>query len=143
MSIRNKALDLLARREHSRAELRIKLLQRFESEERLIEDVLDELESEGLLSDQRFTEMFIRGRLSKGVGPVRITAELRQKGVDESIVGLVLAEFDMDWSASLKALSLQKYGESVAQDRRERAKRIRFFQYKGYTPELIRKVVLW
>ncbi len=143
MSIRNKALDLLARREHSRSELKNKLNHRFRGEEHEIDLVLDGLENENLLSDQRFTEMFIRTRVAKGIGPIRIVSELRQKGVDASVADLVLAELDIEWSVYLKALSLQKYGETVSEDERERAKRIRFFQYKGYTPELIREVVPW
>lgn len=143
MSIRNKALDLLARREHSRAELRNKLLHRFRNEEQSIDSVLDKLENENLLSDQRFTEMYIRGRVAKSIGPIRIISELRQKGVDASLAELVLADLGMEWCAALKALSLQKYGETAAQDDKERAKRIRFFQYKGYPPELIREVVTW
>ncbi|GAB1259654.1 regulatory protein RecX [Aurantivibrio plasticivorans] len=143
MSIRNKALDLLARREHSRSELRNKLLHRFRNEEQSIDSVLDKLENENLLSDQRFTEMYIRGRVAKSIGPIRIISELRQKGVDASLAELVLADLGMEWCAALKALSLQKYGETAAQDDKERAKRIRFFQYKGYSPELIREVVSW
>ncbi|GAB1257067.1 recombination regulator RecX [Aurantivibrio plasticivorans] len=143
MSIRNKALDLLARREHSRTELRNKLLHRFRNEEQSIDTVLDKLENENLLSDQRFTEMYIRGRVAKSIGPIRIISELRQKGVDASLAELVLADLGVEWCAALKALSFQKYGETVAQDDKERAKRIRFFQYKGYSPELIREVVSW
>jgi len=143
VSIRNKALDLLARREHSRAELRNKLLHGFRNEEQSIDSILDKLENENLLSDQRFTEMYIRGRVAKSIGPIRIISELRQKGVDASLAELVLADLGMEWCAALKALSLQKYGETAAQDDKERAKRIRFFQYKGYPPELIREVVTW
>jgi len=143
VSIRNKALDLLARREHSRAELRNKLLHRFRNEEQSIDSILDKLENENLLSDQRFTEMYIRGRVAKSIGPIRIISELRQKGVDASLAELVLADLGMEWCAALKALSLQKYGETAAQDDKERAKRIRFFQYKGYPPEFIREVVTW
>lgn len=143
MSIRNKALDLLARREHSRFELRNKLLLRFRDEEQLINRVVEDLESENLLSDQRFTEMFIRGRVAKGNGPIRIALELRQKGVDASMVELALAELDVEWCEALKALSLQKYGAAPAVDDKERAKRIRFFQNKGYTADLIHEVVPW
>lgn len=143
MSIRNKALDLLARREHSRFELRNKLLLRFRGEEQVIDRVLEDLENENLLSDKRFTEMFIRGRVAKGNGPIRITSELRQKGVDVSMVELMLSELDVEWYSVLKALSLQKYGATSATDDKERAKRIRFFQSKGYAPEIIREVVPW
>jgi len=143
MSIRNKALDLLSRRDHSRFELRGKLLVRFKDDENNIERVLDDLERENLLSDQRFTEMFIRGRVRRGSGPIRIISELRQKGIDSSLAERVLAELNVDWHSVLQSLSLQKYGESPIVDNKEKAKRIRFFQYKGYSPMLIREVIAW
>lgn len=78
--IEPRALKLLTRREHSRQELFFKLVQRgFESA--LIETVLDRLEHQGWLNDARFAEIFVRHRAEQGYGPVRILADLQQRGV--------------------------------------------------------------
>lgn len=143
MSIRNKALDLLARREHSRYELKNKLLLRFPDGQQYIERVIESLERENLLCDHRFTEMFIRVRAAKGNGPVRVASELREKGVEASMVESVLTELDIPWCAVLKALWLKKYGEASVIDPKESAKRFRYLQNKGYTPELIKQVLPW
>lgn len=73
-------MDLLARREHGRAELTRKLRQRGAPAE-LIEAALERLADEGLLSESRYIESFIRGRASSGYGPLRIREELTQRGL--------------------------------------------------------------
>ena len=78
-------MNLLARREHSTRELRDKLLVRgFEEDE--ITPALQLLSQEGLLSDERFTESFIHWRIGRGSGPLKIRAELRQRGVADEII---------------------------------------------------------
>ena len=74
-AVRRAAMDLLARREHGRAELTRKLRQRGAPAE-LIEAALERLADEGLLSESRYIESFIRGRASSGYGPLRIREEL-------------------------------------------------------------------
>ena len=76
--IYNKALDLLSRREHSRKELYLKLISRFESKED-INLILNKLEKNKLLSDSRFTEEYVQARRRKGFGPIKISAELEKK----------------------------------------------------------------
>ena len=73
------AMNLLARREHSRAELKEKLLKReFEPDE--VEATVASLADRNLISDERFAESFATGRIRRGQGPVRIRQELRQRG---------------------------------------------------------------
>ncbi|HVJ31411.1 MAG TPA: regulatory protein RecX, partial [Gammaproteobacteria bacterium] len=69
------ALELLARREHSRRELTRKLAARGFSDD-VVSPVLDKLERTGALADARFTDSFVRSRIGKGQGPQRIRAEL-------------------------------------------------------------------
>ena len=77
------ALRLLARREHSRLELHLKLRQRKVPGD-IIESVLDEYESEGWLDDNRFADVYARQRMDLGYGPLRILGELQQRGVHRS-----------------------------------------------------------
>src|SRR5690554_702253 len=98
--VRLAAMNLLARREHARDELRTKLLKRFGSEgERVktVDQALARLEEQGLQSDERFTEAFVTARERQGKGPLRIAQELRQKGVSDSLVSLYLDEGDERW----------------------------------------------
>jgi regulatory protein len=89
---RKKALDLLARRDHSRGELRIKLLQRgFESD--TAERALAWIDGKGYLDDERFARRWIQERLRKHPeGPAALEGGLRNKGIDSSIIRRALAE---------------------------------------------------
>ena len=82
---RESAFRMLARREHSRVELRSKLSARGFAEE-LIETLLESLQDERAQSDQRFAESLLSSRLRAGYGPLRIRMELKEKGVDSELV---------------------------------------------------------
>ena len=91
--LRNKALELLAIREHSRQELKRKLNSRFQNLESEIDRCLEELQSEDFLSDQRFTRLFIESRFNnKRMGPFRILADLHQRGIDNEIAHSMMEE---------------------------------------------------
>ena len=107
--IYNKALDLLSRREHSRKELYLKLTKRFESKED-INFNLDRLEEKNLLSDSRFAEEYVQARRKKGFGPIKISAELEKRGVNESLISNEIDKFD-DWE-ELAELSFKKRFDS-------------------------------
>jgi len=87
--LRERALDLLSRRDHSRSELRSKLLQKGGSADE-IEPLLDELEECRYLDDVRFAENFVRYRAGKAWGRIRYRQELLQRGVDSQVVSQVL-----------------------------------------------------
>jgi regulatory protein len=127
---------MLARREHSAFELRRKLRQK-DFVETDIEQAIDRLEHEGLLSDQRFAESYIHMRKSKGYGPVRIALELKERGVAESDFKSYLYAGDLDWSAALEAVYAKKYGHRNCDDYQEKAKRTRYLQYRGFTLDAI------
>ncbi len=78
--VRRAAMDLLARREHTRKELARKLSKKFRAVPEIVEEELDKLKAEGLQSDARLAEVFIRSRVSRGQGPVKIKMELRARG---------------------------------------------------------------
>lgn len=131
------ALRLLTAREHSRAELRRKLSARC-SDPDTIEKVLDGLEAQNALSDRRFVEEYVASRRRRGYGPRRIRMELRDKGVAPDLVSDWLNENDPEWDEVLREAARRKYGERPAGDFRERAKRCRFLEYRGFSPDRIR-----
>ena len=124
-------MDLLARREHSRRELRQKLVQRFADCGR-IDLELDRLREERLQSDERFAESYLYSRAQRLYGPVRIKAELRERGINDEIIAAVFAQAEIDWAANLRKLETGKFGRKPPADVRERAKRIRFLHYRGF-----------
>ena len=122
---------MLARREHSAFEIRRKLQQKaIDAPE--IDAALARLQQEGLLSDRRYAESYINQRMSKGYGPRRIALELKERGVAESDYAAYLYSGDLDWRAVLEAVHHKKYRSAPCADYQERAKRIRYLQYRGF-----------
>ena len=134
------AVRLLSRRDHSVLELRRKLNQRdFPRDE--IEDALEDLIKRNYLSDERFSEAYIHVRKQKGFGPLRIASELKERGVDESVYRDYLSASSGSWEQVLERVYQAKYRGSPVKDFNEKAKRMRFLQYRGFAPENIHKVV--
>ena len=133
-------MNLLARREHSTQELRDKLLARgFEDDE--ITPALQTLSREGLLSDERFTESFVHSRVERGSGPVKIRAELRQRGVADEIITNWLDERDRVWLERAESVRCKKFGSALPVDYKEKARQARFLQYRGFSAEHTRQVL--
>lgn len=130
-------MNLLARREHSRAELCQKL-QAKGFDKSAVDEVVTELAQEGLQSDARFTESFIRQRLRDGYGPLRISQELRQRGIEEADMGAAVIEFAESWDELLQQVYARKYSEGAHMTRAEWAKRARFLLQRGFSYELVR-----
>ena len=127
-------MNLLARREHSRGELRAKLCRRFD-DATLVEDELQRLADENLQSDARYAESFVRQRVSRGQGPFRIRGEMRQRGLDEAVIAAAIEGADVDWSGLAESVSRRKFGQGPPPDRKSRAQRERFLQYRGFAAE--------
>ena len=106
-----------------------------ENKAALIEQVLDELEAENLLSDERFTESYIRSRGGRGYGPDRIRQELRQKGLDATLLEDVLSSIDLDWVEIAVTVREKKFRATVPTDFKEKAKQLRFLNYRGFGSE--------
>ena len=96
IAVRDTAQRLLTRREHSRRELLNKLKLR-EVESSLACAVIDELEAEGLQSDQRFAEAFVRSRRSRLQGPLKIQSELQRRGVSKALINESLDPYSGEW----------------------------------------------
>lgn len=133
-------MDYLARREHSRAELLNKLTA-FGFEPNAAEDAIAGLIDDGLQSDRRFVEAFVRSRISQGKGPVRIRADLRDRGVADSLIGDGLLEADQDWYALARDVHARKFGHERPADFKEKARQMRFLQSRGFEPDHIQAAV--
>ncbi|MGH8724784.1 MAG: recombination regulator RecX [Burkholderiales bacterium] len=133
--LKARALRLLARREHSRAELARKLAPHAESSE-AIDAVLDLLLSKKQQSDERFASERARV-LSRKYGAAKIRQDLKARGVSAEIVGRVSAEGDLQRA---KAVLSRKYREPAG-SREERAKRARFLQSRGFSYDTIYQAV--
>jgi len=136
--LRNSAIYRLAKREHSCYELDKKLRERFpDFDHELIERVLIRLQNDGQLSDQRFTESYIRMRWRKGFGPQRIALELRERGISELMAAPELAHEQYDWYLLAVEVRLRKFGAGEPVDFKSRMKQQSFLHYRGFETEQI------
>ena len=135
-AIQQQAVTLLSRREYSARELQRKLEASHDSE--LVTEVVEALQGQGLQSDERFAEVWTRHRVMQGYGPHRLQVELRQKGIAGELIQQCLQSESLDWFELAKAAYERKFGGRPARDPREKAKQIRFLQYRGYSGDQIR-----
>ena len=137
---RNSAMRLLARREHSRAELRGKLVGRgFENDS--VEELLQGLEDQDLLSDERFAMSLIASRAETGYGPKRIDLELRNRGVSEELAREALAKAEVDWGQQVTDQAVRRFGSDPAQTFPEWARRARYLERRGFGQDAIRLAI--
>ena len=129
---------MLALREHSRQELARKLrIRGFAPLD--VAQVLDDLARRGLQSDERFAESFVGERCRRGSGPMRIRAELRQRGICDSLIEHYLNPDPEWWADMLKQVHDRKYGPERPESVKELARRVRFLQHRGFTIEQVRR----
>jgi len=137
-SPRERALALLARREHSRAELARKL-NVADCDGTEVEALLDEFEAKNWLSDRRFAESWVADHRSHA-GAVKLAFDLRQRGVADNIIEAVLAENRDSELERAQAVWQKKFG-SAPTDMTEKARQMRFLQSRGFGTEVIRRVI--
>lgn len=137
-NLRERALALLARREHSRFELTRKLGGAgFAREE--IDRLLDAFEAKNWLSDQRFAESYVADHQAKA-GSIKLAYDLRQRGVPDSIIeGVVRNNRDSELDRAREVWK-KKFGVSPA-DAAERARQFRFMQSRGFSSEVVRRTM--
>jgi len=137
-SVEAAAVRLLAVREHSRQEMRRKLAVRC-SDQALVETVLDDLERRQYLSDERFAEGYVHERSRKGYGPLRIRAELSERGIAAGFGARWLDDSVIDWAEVLATAASRKFGAEPAVDLRDLARRGRFLEQRGFPIGLVRR----
>jgi regulatory protein len=134
--LRQRALRLLARREHSRAELNRKLAAHGTEEE--IANVFTQLETEGLLSDARAASAYVRAHGGR-FGAARLRQDLRTRGIDPELAGADIAELDSELERARRVWA-RKYSAPPS-DAREWARHARFLQGRGFAADIIRKLL--
>jgi len=127
-------MDLLSRREHAVAELSQKLIDKGFDESFVVE-ALAQLVDDGLLSDARYADSYVRFRMNKGFGPVRIREELRQRGVANELINEFVDFQDRCWIESAKDAWRKRFGGEFSDDMKARAKQLQFLQYRGFTSD--------
>ncbi len=126
-----KAIALLARREHSARELKSKLARRgFDTDVNAA--TLERLQSKDFQNDARFGEMLVRSRIEGGYGPRWIIAELRTHGIDEEKAHVLIEAAEPDWPALIRRQLRRRYGGKPAVGFAERAKRAAFLLRRGF-----------
>jgi regulatory protein len=160
------AVAALARREHSRQEIEIKLRRKLAADERArevapeaapdaaqdaaqdsdaaqgtvedIEPVLDRLQSRGLLSDQRMAQALVRTRGAR-YGRLRLHQELERRGVDRETIAATLPPAQDEFAVAL-ALWQRKFGRAPATPQ-ERARQGRFLAARGFAADTIARIL--
>jgi regulatory protein len=140
IDVRVAAMNLLARREHTQRELRQKLQRRF-PDEQLVETELKKLTQEGLQSDRRFAESFARQRSGRGYGPMRVRQDMRTRGLSDSEIAQAIEAAEIDWYALASEAFYKKFGGSGMCDLKEKARRVRFMQYRGFAADHYRHLI--
>jgi len=143
ISLRNRALQHLSRREYTRAELQAKLLlHAAEAEE--VDALLNDLVGSGWLSDERALEQIVRVRSSR-FGTQRVAHELRQKGLSDELINTALPQLKEGEFAAARAVWQKKFGirppNDSPLDQKEKAKQIRFLQSRGFSTAVILDVL--
>jgi regulatory protein len=137
-SLRGRALQALARRELSCAELTAKLLPHVAETEDLAA-LLDDLQKRGWLSDARALEQTVRNRSAR-FGTQRIAHELRQKGISEELINASIPQMKQGELEAARNVWQRKFA-SPPQDQKEKAKQVRFLQSRGFSMEVIFRVM--
>jgi len=140
LEARKKAMDYLARREYGRLELRAKL-ERAGFGTEVARVAVDRLTCEDLQCDRRCIENFIQSRISQGKGPVRVRLELEERKLEAGLIDACLSECDQDWEAMARQVREKKYGSDLPADFKEKARQMRFLQYRGFESGQIQRAV--
>jgi regulatory protein len=135
-----RGLKMLATREHSAAELRRKLRVKGFAEA-LAGEVVAALQEQGLQSDQRFAEVFVRSRLSKGYGPVRIRRDLYQRGIGDDVIDEELTFPAERWVELAAALRAKRFPENKTTEHGVWNVQARFLSRKGFPADIIYRVL--
>lgn len=136
--LRSTAFALLAKREHSREELQNKLVLYGASMEELC-PLLDELTSSNYQSDERMAGMLVRANMRKGRGPARIQQDLKKHHIDSELAEQDLD--DVDWLQQAIELRTRKFGDELPTEQKEKARQVRFLQYRGFNLDICFKAV--
>ena len=132
-----RALDLLTRREHSRAELGRKLRNHAAGSVE-VQAAIEKLAAAGWQDDARFAAGLVRSRAVAGQGPNRIRAELATHGLGRDEVAAAMDAYEGDWTANARELVRRRVGAIPRDDRPARQKAVELLMRRGFCSEHIR-----
>ena len=138
LSLKGRALKLLAAREHSRHELERKLAPH-ETEAGQLKAALDELQARGFIDEQRVVDSVLHRRAGR-LGAQRIRQELHAKGLDAERVAAAVASLRETEAQRAREVWRRKFGV-LPGDARERAKQARVLLARGFSGEIVRRVL--
>jgi len=138
VSLKAQAVRLLARREYARDELEQRLIAKGASRDE-VAAVLDELTSQGLLSNERFAHALVAQK-SGSYSRRSIRGELKRKGVSGDAIENAIGDAPIEDDAAMLALWQRRFGTPPANDR-EKARQIRFLQSRGFALTAIFKLL--
>lgn len=134
------AVDTLSRRDYSRDRLS-RALKKHTQDHALVDEVISKLAAQNYLNDDRIIEQEINKLISKRYGLTRVKQELRKKGFVGAQADTALSNLDTDWFALAAELYEKKFGETPPEDPKDKAKRIRYLQYRGHSMKDIMEIM--
>lgn len=137
--VKNKALYFLSKREYSYSELLHKL-KKYSEDLAEIQQILSELQQKGFLSEQRYVEAYINSKKNKySINKIRYN--LKAKVQDEDLVYKMIKESAVNEYESAKQLWEKKFKGEIARDKSALARQIRFLQNRGFSFDIINKIL--
>ncbi len=133
---RRAAIAQLARRDFASGELRLKL----ESQgydKALVAALIADLTQERVLDDARYAEHYVAYQAGRGLGPLRIAADLRARGISDPLIDSALGT-GPDWRKLAHEVRIRKFGAETPEEWAERTRQARFLQYRGFSSDHIR-----
>lgn len=169
-TLQNKAVQLLAQRNHSTLELEQKLYQfaltqqriefaKCQKDQQLNSDALLEEENTLLphvyaqiqavikycveqrwLNEADYINQYIDMRVRKGCGYNRIIGELNQKGLTKHDVSIILNQKNVDWIELGLQQAKRKYSRVDSRDQKQKMTIMHFLSYRGFRQDEIRMI---
>ena len=139
-NVESVAVRMLGHREHGRTEIARKLRAKGHSAD-VVDEVVARLVELELISDERFAEGFVRSRLRRGQGPMRIRADMRHRGINDQLVDDVLTETGEFWQRQAEQAREKRFGEAHPSERSTWSRQARFLSQRGFPADVIYRVL--
>ena len=106
----------------------------------MIQTVISRLRKQNLQSDVRFAQSYVRSRVGRGDGPLKIRSQLRERGIESALAAHTLEEYEPEWQEAAEAAREKRFGQEIPTDYREKARQSRFLERRGFSTKQIRAV---
>ncbi|MDV5171523.1 recombination regulator RecX [Photobacterium rosenbergii] len=139
-SAKQAAVRFLSRRDHAEQELQQKLLARgYEPGE--VDEAVALCQDYNWLDDARFAERLLNNGIAKGWGLLRIRQEMEFKGIHEEVIRQLFEDDEFDWFEHARNVARKKYGDTPMETDKEKARRLRFMQSRGFDFEQVKNAL--